>query len=776
MIHTNGLKYLPTPPVLDKSLQGMLEQHIKGLSARQQEDTTLAIKLFSVFLHCTGQTLSYLSFNQDQTHIVRCFAGFIYHEMKYTPITSNKMVYKLRAALKGICEVNGLVMPEFPATKTTYETEDISYCRKEYAALEKDTKAYKLYEGWKAKTKSGEEVAWPLHDFYLRYGEELTDQLYDAVLTHSLKYSTKTVRAHADGFARLSETILDFCLTREDFEDAGSFTKINRFVEHLFAAQKLSVKASNRSMVSFYEQWKDRKVKLIKELFIKPGIWSEPSYELFAPLFKTSSTHANTNKAVDEQGNAFNNKLITHIPISYSDDQAIEALLESIDNDFSHVVSACQELRRETMARFHKRKNLAKVGKVKLGDAKGTYPGHPGFVDMRLPENQCATYEAIKYRKTNDVAGYLKTDKDFITEYAIIAPYTLYPFFYLLINEHSEITQSWLENWRLYNDNDKEYGFVQSGASYIATSYKFRRGALLAEQKIILNETSIQLVRDIITLTSDARKALKDQGNGDYKYMLIKARGFMAPGRVTNIINCNREEMRKSELGKKILEPSSITDTERAGSIFRNLSVSSFRASRAVLVYLKTKSTKAMSEALGHESYQPKLLSHYLPTPILRYFQDRWVRIFQNALVYEAMKESDYLFEAVDFSEKELDDFLRHHQLKPLPEYLAAGKISDLPLKCKTGSAGNSDIGIEAIIPVSVPVLSVMSTLVDLVENASESQRFTSVASQWYETSKFVLSHIKTSESYSRELVGALEEASKKPFPKDKLAEAVYVA
>ena len=92
----------------------------------------------------------------------------------------------------------------------------------------------------------------------------------------------------------------------------------------------------------------------------------------------------------------------------------------------------------------------------------------------------------------------------------------------------------------------------------------------------------------------------------------------------------------------------------QAKNILDNLSLTRFRASNAVKIYIETASIYAMSTALGHEYCQPRLIKKYLPQPLWNYFSNRWIRIFQNAIVYEAMKTSEHLYKAVDFTPEEL--------------------------------------------------------------------------------------------------------------------------
>lgn len=85
-------------------------------------------------------------------------------------------------------------------------------------------------------------------------------------------------------------------------------------------------------------------------------------------------------------------------------------------------------------------------------------------------------------------------------------------------------------------------------------------------------------------------------------------------------------------------------------------------------IFIQSKSSEKMSDALGHEHYYPDLLSHYLPDAILAFIKARWIRIFQKALVCVAMEESPHLLRVTKFTSiDELDAFLENHRIEEIP-------------------------------------------------------------------------------------------------------------
>jgi len=137
--------------------------------------------------------------------------------------------------------------------------------------------------------------------------------------------------------------------------------------------------------------------------------------------------------------------------------------------------------------------------------------------------------------------------------------------------------------------------------------------------------------------------------------------GFSYPTPISSVLTLGQTAAFNIRV-KQFQHLMSDTDEQIVKQLVCNLTPTRFRATVGLQVYLETGSAKAMSEALGHAKYKPELLSHYLPEPILSFFQSRWVRIFQKGIICESMKNSSMLLRASNFdSFEELDKFLNKH-------------------------------------------------------------------------------------------------------------------
>jgi hypothetical protein len=776
LIAIKHLTKYPIPPVMDKTLEEAFERvmELEFKSKRLQP-----LSLFRAFLDISNTTLHYLQLNQSQTSLLRQFYGFVYTECDLGLTGVNRLLNLLRNLIRRVFIEYGAEPPLFPYLSSLKVSDDIKKCIEEYRQLAISPERLSYYEGWILVCKGGERIFVDLSYFYLNYGGEVTSKLFQCASSYIVTRHSRTAEGDLHALNNVLRTIVSLCPTLEHFKSAGSSACVDEFIIQIFMFQKLSVKANGLSIKVFYtSRWLNQLV-MIDEMLIKSGIWSQCSLPLFAPKYQSSSNYANTHKRNDDFGNAFNDKLVTHIPLSYTDDDAIKVVLHSIESDIEFVSSVCRREADATLLGLANRKVLATQGDVKnLRLVSGKWYPISKIdlaIDMSISANKCANWEHYKwdYPGTN-IQSFLGFDTaKFIRDFGLINVHSLTPFLYLLIQEHPEITTGWLTSFELYDKNGKRKGFVKSGQTWLAISLKRRKGNQFAQQIITLNSTSVKLLENIVELTADARKWMKSQGDSDWRFLLLSCRtGLSKPKRIKSMQSFKFPAVLASSLGQALLKPSSSVGRFRAKAICNNLTFSTFRASCGVLIYLKTRSVKAMSEALGHYRYSPKLLSSYLPDPILRYFQGRWVRIFQNALVYEAMKDSKKLFEAMDVTEEELDKFLRNHGLKPLPEHIITGQISDLIDEEKITENHDST---DAVIPISIPLLRVINSVVELVESAPKKQSFTPFTVQWYETSKFVRECVAIKQC-TEEVVNAMAEAELTPLPKDKIKGAVYAA
>ena len=123
----------------------------------------------------------------------------------------------------------------------------------------------------------------------------------------------------------------------------------------------------------------------------------------------------------------------------------------------------------------------------------------------------------------------------------------------------------------------------------------------------------------------------------------------------------------------------------------------------------------------------------------MEYFNKRWVRQFQNAIIYEALSDSPYLFDALDFDESALDEFLKNHRLGDLPDNLKRITANEID---NQDYIDNLD---ELVFTLSTPLLQVLIAIQSVIENAKQEDKFKPVINKWYQSAVFILNHFKLS-------------------------------
>jgi len=333
----------------------------------------------------------------------------------------------------------------------------------------------------------------------------------------------------------------------------------------------------------------------------------------------------------------------------------------------------------------------------------------------------------------------------------------------MLVHEHPKITESWLLNWQLLNERKKPYGYMQSGNSWVIRSVKKRKGMENAEQTITLNDTSKPIVESILSHTKTAREYLKSQGSDDYRYALITASIEKKPSKLNQITNLKK--ITSKSIFTKLLSMANVNvSNERAREVASLLTINRMRASTGVEIFLQTNSIKKMCEALGHKEPRTDLVERYLPGPIQRFFQDRWIRIFQNAIVFEAMKDSKYLNDAIDISPESLPEFLKNHQLEPMSGHVWDGNV--LPMNVMS-------VQQEGAVLISTPILRILLFFFSASSEEIEQIRFPSnVIDTWVQLDTLIITQIEyqlTSSTvdddiFDEEIIDMYYEAKNKPL------------
>jgi hypothetical protein len=544
--------------------------------------------------------------------------------------------------------------------------------------------------------------------------------------------------------------------------EAGLKRFMHAFTRHHF----MRAKDAGNDGKSRIKAW-NRFINAIETSLCKTGVWASLTSPIRRP--PPATKHGSETRVREkEDGLLVQEKLLTTIPLHVTDAEAIDVLFFHIKNDLATVRNWAIQQVAELKSRHARRVSLAQEGTPIT-----VYQGR-GVSKQYTLSDICATLEDIDSKVPQAFLCKIHnriTDGDcnaaqLADAFGFPLKGSLYPFQCLLVLEHPEITPDFLSGFELYNQSGQLSGFDEEKRLLIG--YKDRKQSDVREQTIELNDTSFSIVKDIIKITALGRRKLKSQGNDVWRHLFISAyKGastFRADSRPlwNNSKFANNRNLRR-QLISQFTPHRDLPENDLVNFIQR-VQLGRIRASAAVAVFINSKSTEVMSKALGHQNYYPGLLSHYLPEALLAFIKARWIRIFQKAMVCEAMKDSPHLLRVTQFkSMDELDAFLDNHRIKEIPT-----EASDPERKEQRKPIETS----EAVLSIGVPFLASLLSLEAAVTTSTNRARVCGKAEYWASFAGKIKTEI--SSGYNRVLKKHLDAALKLVDSK-KMEALIYV-
>lgn len=604
-----------------------------------------------------------------------------------------------------------------------------------------------LWSGWPSQNRASRVTHLPLYWVLARLGRTFTEGMYRLCNEFFAKGRASIIY----GLRPLALFIRDYdrTLTPERFQDRVFVIEFWRefFVDFLVGKYD---EGEGARVVTLTEQWGQFSL-LVKEHF-GPGNLIVDVSTNFPIALATNSHRASKRVRTSSTGEQVHTKLLTEIPLHVSDSEAIKLLFRDIKNDLAFVRNWAAHQAEMTWDRYLRRLALAAVGTAVMRGANGGSAETIDWLSSRKnPEhlaNAAATLESHGFLPSDEHGGRGMYPSPLPqTAYELALPITdaLVPHCFILVDAHPSITSAFLEQLELFNADGRQIGFVEADGGAVLVGVKRRRGPERAQQTIVLTDYTAAVVRQIIALTNPVRTFLRQRGNDEWRYLLLTCqRGFGRPRRVARLATATSMEQRRNSIALQMWQRDPNVAKQWIDDLVRRLSLQTVRASAGVLVYLETHSVHDMARALGHAGYAPKLLDLYLPKVIREFFQERWVRLFQNGLILEATRGSEYAVRASDFkSIEEVNAFLIEHALR-LPS-----EASELGSQITAGS--------EIIFGVSAEILAMLLSISLAVEEAggeaNELSRF------WSEVANALAKHIEVGNTGRPDLEGYLQDA-----------------
>lgn len=532
-----------------------------------------------------------------------------------------------------------------------------------YQKLQIDPDLAEFWQGWTLANANERPSSLAMWRFWKLFGKQRTNEFFKAAQNWFAKGSHRRVPC--------AQVFIDFaCDYGEiDFNDSESLGEFFvQFFRHHFQsghARGIQLSGLSVSWLSFSSVLRDH---------LLGKAWATPVPALPSPVIpKTTGSRTHIKTGAD--GREVKMTLITPIPLHISDGQAKELIFRTIRSDVDAILVWARREAAEARERLEGRKALAPKGTISEVSTVGVNSGIRFRLSRECPDylaHAAATFESKNFQHLETGRAAKSTYPEPLSktawELGLPAPQLLLAHAAVLVCSHPQITPAFLDKLRLFDKDGRQVGLIKTDAGWILCGEKRRRGPAKAEQRVLLNEEALSIVRDVIDLTQPLREWLRAKDKPHWRRLFL---GVASMGNQPKAWNPNAVAHSASDwIAERMCLLIGI-DTERATLLSERFSLKRLRSSAGVLVYFETGSVEEMAKALGHAMWSPKLLDHYLPKPLQEFFTERWIRLFQTGIICEALKGSSHLLEAAAFQTMdELDAFLENHALRRIPSHL----------------------------------------------------------------------------------------------------------
>lgn len=584
------------------------------------------------------------------------------------------------------------------------------------------------WSGWPIENRDGEATYLPLEKLWNSHGEKYTEDFHLGISTR-MEGATGTPNF-------MFGVMLDFLDKNQKTWPSETFhdpLRIHDFFAAMMKHYFLGISTDDPALPSMKKNW-NRFIGQVYSTFIDSRIWCTPYLQLSltdARAINGSTTHVKKNR----QGLTVRTKLVTHIPLHLTEQEAVEKLIFTIKDEIETIRSWATQQTLEITQRFKNGKKLARSGKW-LNTAC------VNFYDDNFINNMAAAFEKYLYLLpvSNLRLSYTRRSGQNIStpeiSRALGIPTTqdLYPFQCLLIIEHPFITSHFFENFNLCDKNGKQTGVIsEGGKSYLVvgsesnliSGLKRRKGVKHGRQKVELSDTAASILSDVINITQPARDYLRSIGDENARKLFIASPHCInkpIPARIPRWNTTTLNYPSSSPLLQQF-HPHTKLREEALKEFLSRISPSTIRASRCIEEYLLTGSTALMSECLGHEEEDSILLETYLPEVFVQFIEGRGIRVMHKAMICHALRNSPFLVAGANFDSMEiLEEFLNNYAIKDVPGFLMDPE-SELQ-KLENAEA-------EVLVKMGVGSLTALLSLEQAVRNAKDSRLVKESAKHW---------------------------------------------
>ncbi|MDE5179094.1 hypothetical protein [Vibrio fluvialis] len=737
------------------------------------------LNVYAAYSYLVGQgNYSALDILNDSSSLNAHFQsliGFVYSNDDITIRNRYTLGNLLKVLFRYIAQDKQLDLNDVKLSTTKIST-DVSSCLAQFRKHNIDKSKADYLNGWQVTSKEGKSLEAHLDTLYVHFGEEFTNKIHLALTNYA---STQKSSSLVDALNRFKNLFIGMSTVYNEKEGMTIEALLSRnhvqlFFHKVFKVLFVRSQAAQNCPKNFHARWRDT-IYNYTVCFINTGVFAEPHKPFIVPAWKDPKDSAPTFSIGGNATQPENLRWFANIPLKIKDEEAVLIIQQRVDRDMAHIRHVCLFKLEELLEREDRNKAFQSTGLVKPLNVTAGYTQYNNFVGADKLDNTVATFYAhgfaAKYNYPNFL-GFHGNARQLNTELNLPNPSTLNVLLTLLVMEHPLITPSWLAKWDLFDVNGNMVGYKKVGNQHIAVSYKSRKGSTNAQQEVVLNEFSKSIVEFLIQHTRMSREHLRQKGNVSWRKMILTAITTSA----TRPVNLNATLLSANDFydwlqDKTLFDKSSDITLKDAQAISDIHSLRSIRRHRGFQIYLETRSMDAVAEALGHEKKDANLLTSYLPKPLMDFFNARWVRQFQNAILLEAMKDSVHRLDAVNMSKEDIEEFLNNHGISNIPERFDHGFVQ----KTTTDNETSESLAFDQLTyTISTSLLQLLMAIRLVVESSDDEESFLDIVAHWYQSAVFVLDTLSSGKhSADDDLMGMLDIATNNKLNADTIKGAL---
>lgn len=713
--------------------------------------------------------------NQLNAHF-QSLIGFVYSNDDITIKRRYDLGIHLKNLFRYIAKDKQLDLNDVKLSDTRI-TEDCQSCLAQFRKLKLDKTKADYLNGWQVLSKEGKEHEAYLDTLYVNFGEDFTNKVHLALKNYAF---TQKLSSLSQALMLLRKLFVGFSTVYNDrdglsIEALLSRNHVQLFFHKVFKVLFVRSQAAQNCPKGFHTYWRNT-INYYTECFINTGVFAEPHKPFIVPDWKDPKEAAPTFSIGGNATLPENLRWFASIPLKIKDEEAVSIIQQRVERDMAHIRHVCLLKFEELLEREDRNRAFQSTGLVKPLSGTLGYTQYNYSVGADKLDNTVATFYAhgiaAKDMYYLSFLGFYGNASQLNTELNLPTKSTLNVLLTLLVMEHPLITPSWLAKWDLFDVNGNMVGYKQVGNQHIAVSYKSRKGATNAQQEVVLNQLSKSIVEFLIQHTRMAREHLKQKGNVNWRKMILTATATSAICPSNLIANLfSADDFYEWLQDKSFFDKSSDITVKDAKAISDIHSLRSIRRHRGFQIYLETRSMDAVAEALGHEKKDANLLTSYLPKPLMDFFNARWVRQFQNAILLEAMKDSVHQFDAVNMSADDIEEFLNNHGISNIPEHFDQGFVQQPTTDKEVSESLAFD---QLTYTISTSLLQLLMAIRLVVESSDEGESFLDIVAHWYQSAVFVLDTLSSGKhSADDDLMGMLDIATNNKLDTDSIKGAL---